>query len=349
MLLDWGMDEKLVPDPVKEYCCEVWVIGSYVIKATLNYDPLGRKPYYKASYEEIPGSFWGNAPPDLIKDAQSVVNASMRALVNNVGIASGPQVMVNLDRLPAGEEITDLKPWKIWQVVSDPQGPGGSQQPVEFYQPDSRAAELMGIIERFMNFADEWSGIPKYLTGDAPGGAGRTASGLSMLMSNAGKSLKQVVANIDNNVLRPLLERLHYWNMLYSQDPELKGDVQVVARGANALIAKEAAQVRRTEFLTATANPVDMSIVGVEGRAEILREIAKGLDMNVDRIVPDRDALRRKFLVQQAIAQGQQNQQPEKPPARPAVQAQGGGGPSKSGQELMDGTPQTDNFGPPKR
>ena len=331
-LLDAGLDRSQIPDPLKDYYCEIWVIGRYVIKAVLNYDELGRKPYYKASYEEVPGSFWGNAPPDLIKDAQQVVNAAMRALVNNMGISSGPQVWINTNRIPPGEDITELYPWKIWQGTSDPMGGGGAgDPPITFFQPDSRAAELIGIIEKFMVFADEWSGIPKYLHGENPGGgAGRTASGLSMMISNAGKSIKQVIANIDNGVLRPLLERLHYWNMKYGDDPDLKGDVQIYVRGANALVAKESAQVRRNEFLQATANPIDMQIVGIEGRAEILREAAKELDMNVDRIVPPRDVLRQKLLTQMVMQQQ----------AQPQV---------GSGQELQDGSPTTDNFSPQRR
>lgn len=334
-LIEAGMDRAQIPDPLKDYYCELWLVGRYVIKAVLNYDQLGRKPYYKASYEEVPGAFWGNSPPDLIRDAQQVVNAAMRSLVNNMGLASGPQVGVNVDRLPPGEDITDLVPWKIWQFTNDPMGPGSSQQPITFFQPDSRAAELIGIIDKFMVFADEWSGIPKYLQGENPGGgAGRTATGLNLMMSNAGKSIKQVISNIDHNVLKPMLERLHFWNMRYSEDPALKGDVQVFVRGADALVAKEAAQVRRNEFLTATANPVDMQIVGVEGRAEILRETAKQLQMNTDRIVPPRDVLRQKLL---AAAMMQQQQQPAP------------GGPSPSGQELQDGSPVADNFSPPRR
>lgn len=335
-LLEHGVSRDVVTDPQKDYYCEVWLVGQYVIKATINYDKLGRKPYYKASYEEIPGSFWGNAPPDLIRDAQQIVNAASRALINNMGIASGPQVAVNVDRIPPGEQIEQIHPWKIWQVTNDPHGPGATAPPIAFHQPDSRAAELIAIIKQFMEFADEWSGIPKYLTGDAPGGAGRTASGLSMLMSNAGKSLKQVVANVDNNILSPLLERLHHWNMLYGTDPELKGDVRVQVRGANALVAKESAQVRRNEFLMATANPVDMQIVGVEGRAELLRETAKNLDMNPDRIVPPREVLRQKLLMQ---AMGMQGGPPNggTPP-----------NPNQNRQELMDGSPTTDNFQPPR-
>jgi len=172
------------------------------------------------------------------------------------------------------------------------------------------------------------------MAGDA-GGAGRTASGLSMLMGNAGKAIKQVIANIDIGVMSQLIERLYDHNMQHADDPDLKGDVHIVARGASSLIAKESAQVRRNEFLAATANPVDMQIVGVEGRAAILRETAKNLDMDVDKVVPPLDMLRQKWAQQQMMAQGQQGSQP-------APQA-------GSGQELSDGSPTTDNFQPAEK
>jgi hypothetical protein len=266
------------------------------------------------------------------------VNAASRALVNNMGIASGPQVVVNVDRLPPGENITQVRPWKIWQVTNDPIGQNAGS-PIAFTQPSSNVQELMGIIRAFMDLADEWSGIPKYLTGDAPGGAGRTASGLSMLMSNAGKSLKQVIANIDHSVLKPMLDRQYYWNMRYGDDPEMKGDINIVVRGANALVAKEAAQVRRNEFLAATANPIDMQIVGIEGRAQVLREVVKGLDMDTDKIVPPQGTISKgvaNLLAQQTAAAATPAPQPSIPQAT-----------SPSGQNLQDGAPVVDNFSPP--
>jgi hypothetical protein len=345
MLRDWGMSEREIPEPTKEYPVNVWVIGTHVIKATLNYDPLRRKPYYKASYEDIPGNFWGNSVADLVRDAQVVCNASARAIVNNMGIASGPQVVVNVDRLPPGEDITQMTPWKIWQVARDMGG--GTDSPISFFQPDSRVAELMAIFERFSTMADEYSGIPKYMTGDASGNAGRTASGLSMLMGNAGKSIKQVISNIDNNVMTPLLERLYFYNMRYSTDPELKGDVNIVARGANSLIAKDAAQIRRNEFLAATANPIDMQIVGLPGRAAILRENVKALDMDPDKIVPPPEVLAAR---QAAQAQAMQQAQMAQSGTPPGPAGGPGGQPSMPAQmnkqTLTNGAPITDNFSP---
>ncbi|MBV5346557.1 MAG: hypothetical protein JZU63_14150, partial [Rhodoferax sp.] len=65
LLRDWGMTEEEIPDPLMDYAIEAWVVGTWVIKAVLNPDPLGRKPYYKASYEEVPGAYWGNSVADL--------------------------------------------------------------------------------------------------------------------------------------------------------------------------------------------------------------------------------------------------------------------------------------------
>ena len=353
-LLDWGMSEKEISEPTKEYPVNIWVVGTHVIKAVLNYDPLRRKPYYKASYEEIPGAWWGNSVADLVRDAQTVCNAAARAMVNNMGIASGPHVVVNVDRLPPGEDITQMTPWKIWQVTSDPMN--AATPPVIFNQPDSRVAELAGIFEKFSTMADEYSGIPRYMAGDASGNAGRTASGLSMLMGNAGKSIKQVISNIDVSVLSPLLERLYYYNMRYSDDPELKGDINVVARGANSLIAKDAAQIRRNEFLATTANAIDMQIVGLAGRAAILRENVKSLDMDPDKIVPPPEVIAAR---QQAAEQAQQQMmmmaqaqgQPgvPGPPGQPGTPGQSSVGSlpmTMNRQTLENGAPITDNFSP---
>jgi hypothetical protein len=346
LLLDWGMPDDQVPDPLMDYAIEAWVIGSWVIKAIVNPDPLGRKPYNKASYEEVPGAYWGNSVADLCRDTQDVCNAAARSLVNNMSIASGPQVVYNIDRLPQGENITQLYPWKVWQVTSDPLA--GTAPPMQFYQPTSLAQELMAVYERFSVLADEYTGIPRYMTGDsAAGGAGRTASGMSMLMSNAGKAIKQVVGNIDESVIRPVIERLYFYNMRYSEDPDLKGDVRVIARGATSLIIKEQAQVRQNQFLQiALQSPIVQQVVGMEGIAELLRQSAKTLDMNPDHIVPPVEVLKQRMAqaAQQQAAQQQAVLMAEQ--ANGQAQAGGSAPAHRPGSQLANGAPVSNNFAP---
>jgi hypothetical protein len=95
--------------------------------------------------------------------------------------------------------------------------------------------------------------------------------------------------HIDADVIKPDVRRQFVYNMRYDSDESIKGDVEVIAKGAINLAAKETTNVRRLEFLNATANPIDLEIMGVEGRATILREVAKGLQMPTDEVVPSRE------------------------------------------------------------
>lgn len=355
MLVEWGMEAESVPDQTRSYSAEVWVIGPYVIKATLNADPLGRKPYYKTSYEVIPGSWAGNGVADLVRDTQAMCNAAARALSNNMGIASGPMAFVNVDRLPSGEPVNQMYPWRIFQTTSDPYG--STADPVKFFNADSHAQELMIIYEKFSQLADEYSGVPRYMTGDSPaGGAGRTASGMSMLMNNAGKSIKQVIGNIDMDITRPLIERLYYYNMRYADDPDLKGDLRVVARGVNVLVAKEEAQVRMNEILNIVAtNPMFIEIVGEEAIADLLREVCKPLNMD---IVPPKEVIRARVLAKQQLMMMQQMLEAQamgQPDATVNFDRDSEGAVTgarvmpKQKQRLIGGGKVTDNFAPARR
>jgi len=234
-----------------------------------------------------------------------MVNSSARALANNMGISSGPQVGVNISRIPAGEEITEMYPWKVWQFQSSEYN--DSAAPLSFFQPSSNAQELMSVFEKFTQRADEDTMIPRYMTGEHVAGAGRTSSGLSMLISNAGKGIKQVISNIDQNILIPIVERLYQDNLRYSQDPDFIGDLKVVAKGAQSLVIKESEAIRRNEFLQLVlSSPVASQIVGMNGTAELLRDAARNLSGNVDRIVPDRPTVDIIQQQQETILQLQQ-------------------------------------------
>lgn len=331
-LIEWGLDDESVTDPEAVYESCVWMIGNWVVKAQVNYDPLGQRPYYKTSYEEIPGEFWGFGLPGILDDVQGVVNAAVRSLVNNMGMASGPQVAVNIDRLPPDQDLTDISPWNVWQT-QDSQFGTTSSKAIEFFQPESNVNDLLSVIEKFYQLADDFSLVPRFMAGsDKVGGAGRTASGLSMLMDAANKGLKGVVANVDNNVLSPMLTKLYNYNMLFDDDPTLKGDAQIVASGAVSLMRIESMQLRRNEFLQVTNNPSDLAITGLPGRAEVLRSVADGLELNTDKIVPPAEEVQQQVQTQQAQAQ-----------LAKGTQGQSSVG---SNETLQDGSAVTDNFSP---
>ena len=316
MLLEYGMDEEQVPDPERDYFIQCWLVGQYVIKVQMSPSPRKRHPYFVTSFEKVPGTVVGNGLPDILNDIQDVCNASLRALVNNLSISSGPQVVVNDDRLSPDEDGEELYPWKRWHVQTDPMGNNGAP-PISFFQPNSNAQELLGVYQKFSEIADEISAIPRYLSGSSAAGAGRTASGLAMLMGNASKVLQTVAANIDRDILDPLLRQLLDMILLTDETGMLDGDETIKVMGVSVAVQKETQRSRQLEFLQITANPIDSQIVGPKGRAALLRSVSETLGLPGGSIVPSDDDMEKQQQAMQmqamAMAGGQaQGAQPPK-------------------------------------
>lgn len=277
-------------DPVRDYHVQAWLIDRYIIKVQLTPSPRKRHPYFVTSFEKVPGTPVGNGLPDILSDVADVCNSALRTLVNNLSISSGPQVVINTDRMANGADAENLYPWKRWHTTSDPLG-NNSQQPISFFQPNSNAQELLAVYGRFNDLADELSAIPKYLSGGTAGGAGRTAAGLAMLMGNASKILQTVAANIDRDIMDPALTGLFDMLMLTDTSGLLTGQEQVKVMGVNVAVQRETQRARQLELLTATANPIDAQIMGPKGRSNLLRSVANTVGLQGEEIVPSEEEM----------------------------------------------------------
>lgn len=329
ILIEWGMEAERVPDPEASYKVTAWKIGRYVVRCVLNEDPLGRSPYMICHFDRVNGQFWGRGVPRVISDLQAMCNAAARALSNNMGLSSGPLVEVEVTRLAEGEKITVLHPWKIIQTKPSQNTPAPA---VRFHNVPSNSTELIGVFNYFSSLADTYCGVQNYDQGVNPrSGAAGTASGLSMLMNASSRQIKRVVAGVDR-VIEQSAQGAHMEFMLHHPDNAMKqGDAQIRALGSSSLMIREQQQMRRAEFLAATANPLDAQIIGPDGRSELLREVAKGLDLPQDRVVPSRDEVMRR--VQQAMLQAI----PPNPqaPVGPGEIVEGGGIPPGGNANLV--------------
>jgi len=88
-----------------------------------------------------------------------------------------------------------------------------------------------------------------------------------------------VIGRVDDKIIRDVIMRQFHWNMLFEPDESIKGDIEIVARGALAQIVKESMNSRRVEYLNATNNETDRMLTGLEGRRLALKETAKSLDI----------------------------------------------------------------------
>jgi hypothetical protein len=161
--------------------------------------PRQRHPYFITSFEKVPGTPVGNGLTDLLADLQESANATLRSLINNLSISSGPQVVINDDMLAPEENGEDMYPWKRWHTRNDPMTAAASSRSV--LQPANNAQQLIAGLPGIRRASRTTCRRSRSMSVAGGGGAGRTASGLAMLMGNASKILQTVSANIDRDVI----------------------------------------------------------------------------------------------------------------------------------------------------
>ncbi len=283
----WGLSLSGEPEDCVEI--EAIVVGTRVIKCILNSDPLGRRPYFIASFQNRPGGFWGNSLPHLLRDIQKICNGAARALADNMALSSGPQAEVNVDRLASDGPIDEMYPRKIWEVINDPNG--GNTKAINFFTVPSNAKELLAVYDRFEQMADDVTMIPKYAySNESTKGSHQTFNGLAMLLEGASKGVKGCIRRIDYGVIIPRVE-YEFYTIMLKGELEYTGDINVHALGSGALTMKASEELKRQEFLRIITAPAVMDAVGKEGIIALVKNVAEGLGLN-ENIVPTRFELK---------------------------------------------------------
>lgn len=309
-LADYGVELDEDTDLTQQFDSNVWLLGGKVIKIQLN-PVMGYKiPYQIFPYERSPHQFWGTGVPKMMRDSQSTMNAATRIYLDNMALSSGPMMEVNSDLLAAGEDPTDIHPWRVFLR----EGGDGTMPAVRFFQPVANANGLTSIIDIFRRFADETTSLPSYTHGEQTKSLNKTATGISMLMGAANVSLKSTIKNLDDFLVRPMIESLFHFNMQYGTNEKSKGDLKVVARGSTALIQKEVQSQRLLQFMSLLGSPEDQMLVN---RPQLLKSIAESMDIDPEAFMKSEEEINAEIQQQQAqqqqmlLAASQGNQSPD--------------------------------------
>jgi hypothetical protein len=280
LLVEWGVEGEI--DPEQQYQANCWKIGTHVIKAVINPDNLGRKPYHVSSWAKNPEWIWGEGLIEFAGVIEDILNAITRALVNNIAVASGPMVEEDKDRVDGDIPIYPWRKIRSSSMQMKNDGPA-----VVYYQPQMHSQELIGAWQFFGKLLDEMT-VPAYAQGASQSGVtAGTATVFTQLLAAASRAIKAVVANIDDDIITPYIQMCYDYNMEFSEDASIKGDARVVAKGVSGLLAKEQHAQRKVEFLQVSANPLYSQILGEKNIGSMLAQIAKSNDIQL----PDMDRL----------------------------------------------------------
>lgn len=269
-----------------------WICNDYILRLVFNQFTPARIPYHICPYEMNPYSFFGIGVAENMDDTQYLMNGFLRLAVDNGILSSNVILEINDDLLASGQSF-DLHPGKIFHRQGG--APGQAIYPISI---PNASNENMMMFDKMRQLADEATGIPSYSHGQTNiQNVNRTAAGMSMLMGAAAQNIKAVVRNIDDYMLVPLGKSMFAFNMQFNFDESLVGDVEVVARGTESLMRNEVRSNKLLQFLQIASNPQDAPWVK---RDYILRELAKDLDLDADKVVNDpREAAIQASLMQE--------------------------------------------------
>ena len=243
------MGEK---DSLKTISACVVMINNTIVKAFLNPLEDGALPYDFYVWEKVSGSCWGYGIPYLMRAQQKVLNAAWRQMMDNAGVSSGPQIVMKPSVIQPADKQWQLSSRKIWFATDDMDDVRKAFATFEF---NSHQGELANIIKMAMELADQETGVPIIAQGEK-GAAPDTVGGMQLLMNSANVVLRRLVKQFDDMITRPHIRRYYDYNMLYSEDEEIKGDFTINARGSSALLIRDIQNQSFLNLLAAGANPV---------------------------------------------------------------------------------------------
>jgi hypothetical protein len=300
-----------------ELQANIWYCNGRILRMVLNPFKPAKIPYYAVPYELNPYSMFGIGIAENMDDTQTLMNGFMRMAVDNAVLSGNLVFEVDETNLTPGQDLS-VYPGKVFRR----QG-GAPGQAIFGTKFPNVSQENLQLFDKARVLADESTGMPSFAHGQTGvAGVGRTASGISMLMNAAAGGIKTVIKNVDDYLLRPLGEAFFSFNMQFDFDPDARGDLEVKARGTESLMANEVRSQRLMQFVQVASSPV---LAPYAKFPYIIREIAKSMDLDPDKVTNSLDEATRQVALMQ---QGQP----------PAAMAPAGGPPAVPGVSDTAGT-----------
>jgi len=324
-----GLDLGTQVSALDQVQINAWICGNQVLRCVLNPFTPSRIPYHSFPYEVNPYQLWGVGVAENMEDAQMLMNGHVRMAIDNLALAGNLVFDVDEASLVPGQNF-DIFPGKVFRRQS-----GVTGTAINGLKFPNTAPENIQMYQIARQLSDEETGIPSVMHGQTGvTGTGRTSSGLSMLMNAGAQSVKTVIKNIDDHLLKPLGEAYFQWNMQYNDtSPDIVGDLEIKPRGTAAVMQKEVRSQRLTSLLQTVANPMLAPFIKLPN---LVRELAISQDIDPDQLVNDINEAQLYAEVLKGLQNAQQGTGPEGGPSGQPPAGMGGPDSAPSGSPPID-------------
>ena len=256
---------------------QVIMANDTIIRIMLN--DQGKRPYHLCKFEEILDEPHGIGTARNLIDAQLITNGAYRNAIDNIALSGNVIIGTDDDALVPGQS-KKVWPGKNFRFV------GGTdvRKAMGSIRIQNVAGDLLELLALAKQHADEESQIPRIMQGDtAPKKKPDTLGEINLLYQNAGKYMGQVVKNLDEELIEPVLEEFYDYNMMIDSNQAIKGDFAVHALGFNSFQSKVVKSNALKDFLQLLL--LHETLMSEADIRPILEEIGKAMDLDPDQFL----------------------------------------------------------------
>lgn len=193
-------------------------------------------------YEKVPGRFWGRGVAEKGYNPQKALDATVRSYLDALGYVASPMIGIDSGRVPRSLKL-EVHPGKVWTT----QGPPDEiLRPVQIGQLDVSLFQVASDMERMVQMGTGQIDTAVALKNQSQSGA-NSASSNSFMMGAFVKRSKRAIANVDRNLLTPVVTKAMWRYMQFDADRyptdfdfNIKATLGIMAREV------EAAQLTQT-------------------------------------------------------------------------------------------------------
>ncbi len=193
-------------------CC--WV-GDTIIRLESNPYPDGKPPFIVVPFRAVPFQMYGEANAELIGDNQKVKTAIVRGIIDNMAQSNNGQVGIRKGAL----DQVNRKKWLNGQNFEF----NGNSGPQDFWQGSynpipSSAFDMIGLMN---NEIESLTGVKSFSGGISGNALGNTATSARGAMDAQTVRRMNIVRNIAENLVKPLLRKWMSYNSEFLEDEEV--------------------------------------------------------------------------------------------------------------------------------
>jgi len=290
------LSSSMEGDPLEAESGVLVMINDVIVGALDQFTVDGSLPCDVWCWRKSDDSPYGYGLPDELENQQRVVNAAWRQVMDNAAVTMGGQIVTKKGQVVPMDGNYEISPLKIWYAKDDL---ADIRQAFGVFEFNSHLEELLAIAKTAMEMADVESSMPQIMGGEQ-GSAPETVGGMVMLFQNASAVLRQRVKLYDDSITRPHVGRYYDWFMANDDDPNIKGDYEVDARGSTSLLERDIQNQALLNLAAVTSNP--RYAPHLKEREE-LKLILRAFRVNPEELLKD----------EQQVAQEQANNPPQDP------------------------------------